>query len=276
MKNQLNLLAKDSVHSHFKHVRKTMPEEFSKKHFSKAQEWESTVNVVENIRLILPWLKSDERLRILDVGVGTGKLPVTLQKMGNDFYALDDDAGGRNSAEFLKQIFPSLKVDVCSLESSIFPFENRYFDMVTSLDVIEHLPGSPRHYLYEIYRVLRPGGVFLLSNPNPTSLYNSLRMFVGKSNYHPLSEWFQTACNDEFGGHWREYTLQELVDMITFVGFGILNKGRLAKAIRRYEGTDASVINRTSYLVYKLFTSYVIPWMANDVYVLCSKPTKKS
>lgn len=45
------------------------------------------------------------------------------------------------------------------------PFDDATFDIVESLDVLEHVPHAAR-YLAELTRVLRPGGVVLLVTPN--------------------------------------------------------------------------------------------------------------
>lgn len=45
------------------------------------------------------------------------------------------------------------------------PFDDASFDVVESLDVIEHTP-DPSRYLSELVRVLAPGGVVLLATPN--------------------------------------------------------------------------------------------------------------
>ena len=55
-------------------------------------------------------------------------------------------------------------------------FESNYFDVVTLLDVIEHL-ANPSKYLKEIYRILKPGGLLFMDTPNFNSL---LRYIYGK------------------------------------------------------------------------------------------------
>jgi SAM-dependent methyltransferase len=45
------------------------------------------------------------------------------------------------------------------------PFDDGTFDVIESMDVIEHTP-DPRDYLTELVRVLAPGGVVLLVTPN--------------------------------------------------------------------------------------------------------------
>jgi SAM-dependent methyltransferase len=45
------------------------------------------------------------------------------------------------------------------------PFDDAAFDVVESMDVVEHVP-DPRTYLAELRRVLAPGGLILLVTPN--------------------------------------------------------------------------------------------------------------
>jgi SAM-dependent methyltransferase len=47
------------------------------------------------------------------------------------------------------------------------PYANDRFDLVVSMDVIEHLPGDAlRPWLSEIFRVTKPGGLVFLTTPN--------------------------------------------------------------------------------------------------------------
>ncbi len=51
---------------------------------------------------------------------------------------------------------------------------------VMSSQVLEHLFSHPFHHLEECFRVLRPGGLFLLDIPNPNTLANAARMVSGR------------------------------------------------------------------------------------------------
>jgi len=56
-------------------------------------------------------------------------------------------------------------IDQVHFERDQLPFEDEQFDVVVSYAVIEHL-YSPEFFLSEIYRVLKKGGLVLLSTPN--------------------------------------------------------------------------------------------------------------
>jgi SAM-dependent methyltransferase len=54
---------------------------------------------------------------------------------------------------------------VVDYDGARLPFADATFDVIESMDVIEHTP-DPRRYLAELRRVLAPGGVILLVTPN--------------------------------------------------------------------------------------------------------------
>ncbi|HSA56343.1 MAG TPA: class I SAM-dependent methyltransferase [Gemmatimonadaceae bacterium] len=54
------------------------------------------------------------------------------------------------------------------------PYDGAVFDLVCSLEVIEHVEDQ-FHFLREAYRVLRPGGTFIASTPNVLNMNSRWR-----------------------------------------------------------------------------------------------------
>ena len=53
-------------------------------------------------------------------------------------------------------------------KQEIFPFENDFIDVVTMLAVLEHIePEKLISQLREIHRILKPGGMFIITTPAP-------------------------------------------------------------------------------------------------------------
>lgn len=97
------------------------------------------------------------RRRVLDVGCGTGTMIGHLARYGEP-EGVDADARAvamchRRGLEGVRHV-----------ESPPLPWEDRSFDLVTALDVLEHADDD-RGLLLELRRVTRPGGLVLVSVP---------------------------------------------------------------------------------------------------------------
>ncbi len=60
-------------------------------------------------------------------------------------------------------------------------FKDQQFDVVTSIEVIEHLE-NPRQVVRDLARVLKPGGVLLLTTPNNES-WRSILSYIFRGNF---------------------------------------------------------------------------------------------
>jgi SAM-dependent methyltransferase len=96
--------------------------------------------------------------RALDFGCGTGAFLPYLERYG-DVSAVDVD---ESAVAFCHQRGRSEVLHVRA--GSPLPFEDETFDLVTTLDVIEHIDDDVTA-LRELRRVLRPGGVLLVAVP---------------------------------------------------------------------------------------------------------------
>ena len=105
----------------------------------------------------------------LDVGCGTGEFLLALRDRGWSVLGQEVNANAAGIA-----IEAGLDVRTCSLDRCGFEAES--FDLVTLWDVVEHLP-DPVSTLREIRRILRPGGLLVLSTPDLKSLDS--RLFAG-------------------------------------------------------------------------------------------------
>ena len=132
------------------------------------------------------------RARILDVGCGTG---ANLQMLANYGVAEGVDISAE-ALEFCRARGLS-KVKLGPAEA--LPFEDASFDLVTGLDVVEHLDEDAAG-LSEMRRVLRPGGRALLFVP----------AFM-----------FLWGVQDDISHHRRRYTRAELTDAIERAGLSV-------------------------------------------------------
>jgi SAM-dependent methyltransferase len=101
--------------------------------------------------------------RILDIGCATGIFLDGMRRMGWQAQGIELSP---TAAEYARGHF-GLDVLTGRLEDSDFPAAS--FDAITLWDVLEHV-YEPRRTLAELARLLRPGGVLVMSLPNPDSL----------------------------------------------------------------------------------------------------------
>jgi demethylmenaquinone methyltransferase/2-methoxy-6-polyprenyl-1,4-benzoquinol methylase len=108
-------------------------------------------------------VKKSNPLNILDIATGTGDLAISLSKTNaTKIVGLDISEGmlsvGRN--KIAKQNL-SNKIEMVFGDSENIPFNDNYFDAITVAFGVRNFENLEKG-LKEIYRVLKPGGVFVV------------------------------------------------------------------------------------------------------------------
>jgi SAM-dependent methyltransferase len=99
------------------------------------------------------------------------------------------------------------------VEAERFPYGDASFDALLFCEIIEHLHTDPMKVMKEIKRVLKPGGVLVLTTPNVAKLQNRLRLLAGKNINDRYSGY------GPYGRHNREYTRNEVSRLLHYCGF---------------------------------------------------------
>jgi len=135
---------------------------------------------------------TDRRPRILDVGCGTGANLLMLSKYG-------DAEGVDVSEDALAFCRERGLANVKLGAAEALPYDDGTFDLVTALDVVEHLDDDLAG-LREMRRVLRPGGRVLLFVPTFMFLW---------------------GLQDDVSNHRRRYRMPELQRVLEQAGFEV-------------------------------------------------------
>jgi SAM-dependent methyltransferase len=131
--------------------------------------------------------------KVLDLGSGAGAWAKRLHDASYCVTACDMEA--RNGFEF-----PYRRIDLNA--SFADELQGDRFDAVSIVEVIEHLE-NPRHVFRQIGRLVRDGGLVLVSTPNASGLYSRLRFFftgqmamftdgdyaIGSGHITPMTVW---------------------------------------------------------------------------------------
>jgi 2-polyprenyl-3-methyl-5-hydroxy-6-metoxy-1,4-benzoquinol methylase len=168
--------------------------------------------VAKRLRLVFDEAVGAVDLRgrtLLDAGCGTG--------------LFSQMAAGRGAQVTSLDVGPELLVEVskkCRSERVVgdllaLPFEEGRFDVVVCTEVIEHTP-EPGRAVTELARVLRPGGILVVTTPNrvwrlSVRLANTLRL----RPYEGLENWVRW---DELG----RWLIENGLEVVEQRGFNAL------------------------------------------------------
>jgi len=107
---------------------------------------------------------------LLDIGCGMGRISLELQNRGYDVTGIDF-----SSVAVRRAVERRVKAQVSDVDADGLRFPDATFDVAWAGDVIEHL-FDPIFALKEVRRVLKPGGVLLMTVPNDFMLTTRLRL----------------------------------------------------------------------------------------------------
>jgi len=160
---------------------------------------------------------SAEELRFLDLGCGTGEFMNMVANMDGKVKVWGIDVSNL-AINGVKE--KGLKGFIRDINWQKLPFPSQFFDVIYSGDVIEHLI-DPDFMIKEVRRVLKKGGVLILTTPNLASWYNRLLLLFG---IQPVFSEVSTKKifgrpGDQVVGHLRLYTLKSLKEFLSYYGF---------------------------------------------------------
>lgn len=106
-------------------------------------------------------------------------------------------------------------VTLLNVERDALPYPDGSFDVVLCMDVVQYLGYHPTKMVYEARRVLRPGGLLLLTLPNGLSMRRLLWLLGGIVDADPF------AAQGIYARCQRRIAPQEIEALISGCGFRI-------------------------------------------------------
>jgi len=169
------------------------------------QVFKKSIKKKEKLHLLQKNLNIDPDMVILDLGCAQGILSFFLRQKGGLWVHTDQDFENLRTTQSL------LKKNLLQVGEGSLPFKSQSFDLVVSLDYLEHLKNDEQ-CLEEIHRILKKHGRLVLAIPRTGKLFilHKLRSALGLTL--------------EFYGHQREgYSLKELENKLRKTHFQLQN-----------------------------------------------------
>lgn len=133
-------------------------------------------------------------LKILDLGCGNGRISELIQKHDCDYIGMDNSEGQINEA---RKLFPNVKFEIGDLVR--IPLPDNSLDQIWTIAAFHHLTDKKTRAeaLQEMKRVLKPGGIIIMTNWN--LFQKKYRKFIWQATFNFLKTFgTRYAWNDTF------------------------------------------------------------------------------
>lgn len=149
-------------------------------------------------------------IKILDIGAGNGEFAELAQKtLGVSTVCLD--YADPHLERLRKLGFETHKIDF-DKEDEVEEISNKFaqqFDIVTAFEIVEHIFGID-DFINFTHKVLKPGGIIVISTPNIDHFFYHLYALITGS---PVGE----------GHHVRFFNKQRISQLLTVDGFDVVD-----------------------------------------------------
>jgi 2-polyprenyl-3-methyl-5-hydroxy-6-metoxy-1,4-benzoquinol methylase len=157
--------------------------------FHESEEWVAIRKIIaSNMGSKGSYCRRDSGLKVLDIGAGRGIASYAFARDGWDVTALEPDPSEVVGAGAIRALArdSGLSIKVVDSVAETMPFESKTFDVVYGRQVFHHITGVT-HACAELFRVLKPAGVLVVSREHVVSSLADLKVFLDSHVTHQLS-----------------------------------------------------------------------------------------
>lgn len=171
-------------------------------------------------RIILENLDLSGKEKILEIGCGRGFYLKTLINLWPNLMITGLDLNEKY-LNIARQFVNNQKVKLIQGDAISLPFANQSFGRIIATEILEHIPDDQKA-ISEMYRVLKPGGIAMITVPNKNYpfFWDPLNWLLERIfNCHiPAHIWWLAGL---WADHQRLYNKDDLKTKLTQAGFKI-------------------------------------------------------
>lgn len=163
-----------------------------------------------------------KKIKILDIGCGTGELPLGLAKLNCQIAAVDLNDNSLNVARLRAKNFSIRNINFKKADFVKDKFPLNYYDVVFSIGVLHHLK-NPEENFEKLTKLVKVGGLIVIGIYNPYGSFKVriirgiLKILAGENfdkkieiyrklfYRRPLTETEKVAMADAFANPYRRY-----------------------------------------------------------------------
>ena len=204
--------------------------------------------------------------RYLDAGCGTGDFIPDLVQRGGDVYALDfAEEMIAHSRRKVEEHACADRVEFAVGDVYTLPYESNFFDAIIGVGLIEYLSDTDRAFR-EMHRVMKPGGILIVTVPNIMSPFMAYETAVPKMKGVVKSALAAVGLRDPERAYFQRHYVPWILDRqlrrvgfrkadFSFCTYGFSNSERmesfslgLSRKFDRFERSPLGILG-TNYIV---------------------------
>lgn len=207
----------------FEHLKTKNPyQEYYSNSYSNQVSSQINEKWVKTLKNVLKGISFSSHKKVLDIACGVSLLGKTFS---DQVYGFDLNPQAVKVAQK-----NGIQAKVGDVEKK-WDYPDNYFDIVIASHIIEHVV-NPDQLILEAKRVLKKGGLLIVSTPNLAAWFNRILLLVGVQPFFTEVSTIDKTLGIKFTrkliqlrsplGHLRVFTLGSLKDILSMHGFKII------------------------------------------------------
>ncbi len=145
----------------------------------------------------------------LDAATGRGEFINTIRQYFRSYNQIVGIDISDKAVQYAQKLYPENNIEIYRMDLESLDFEDAHFDTVCMVNSLHHLE-NPAAVLAELLRVLKPGGLLLLSE-----MYRDGEQSEAQRTHIIMHHWIAQIDQRMGVSHRETYTKQEILDLVS-------------------------------------------------------------